>query len=246
MSESPVAIVTGASRGIGLAIAKGLLEDGYQLAICSTSENSLTPAEQLLNDLGEYMVLARVVDVSQKSSVQGFVQEVAKAFGRLDVLVNNAGITCDNIAMRMKEEQWQSVLNTNMSSVFFASQAALKPMMRARFGRIINVSSVVASMGNAGQINYCASKGGIEAMTRSLAREVGSRHITVNAIAPGFIATDMTASLDDDAQQRLIAQIPLGRMGQADDIAAAVRFLASSGAAYMTGQVLHVNGGMYM
>jgi 3-oxoacyl-[acyl-carrier protein] reductase len=246
MSESPVAIVTGASRGIGLAIAKGLAADGYRLAICATSEASVNKAAEALAEVSEHEVLGRVVDVSQAASIQGFVQEVVKTLGRLDVLVNNAGITRDNLSMRMKPEEWQAVIDTNLSSVFFAAQAALKPMMRARSGRIINISSVVASMGNPGQMNYCASKGGIDAMTRSLAREIASRNITVNAVAPGFIATDMTAELGDDAHRELTQQIPLGRMGKPEDIAAAVRFLASADAAYITGQVLHVNGGMYM
>ncbi|MDQ6979341.1 MAG: 3-oxoacyl-ACP reductase FabG [Mariprofundaceae bacterium] len=246
MRESPVAIVTGASRGIGLAIAKGLAADGYRLAICATSEASVSKAAEALAAVTEHEVLGRVVDVSQAASVQGFVQEVVKTLGRLDVLVNNAGITRDNLSMRMKPEEWQAVIDTNLSSVFFASQAALKPMMRARSGRIINISSVVASTGNPGQMNYCASKGGLDAMTRSLAREIASRSITVNAVAPGFIATDMTAELGDDAHRALTQQIPLGHMGKPEDIAAAVRFLASSNAAYITGQVLHVNGGMYM
>jgi len=246
MSESPVAIVTGASRGIGLAIAKGLAADGYRLAICATSEASVKKAADALAEVSEHEVLGKVVDVSQAASIQAFVQEVVKTLGRLDVLVNNAGITRDNLSMRMKPEEWQAVIDTNLSSVFFASQAALKPMMRARSGRIINVSSVVASTGNPGQMNYCASKGGVDAMTRSLAREIASRNITVNAVAPGFIATDMTAELGDIAHRELTQQIPLGRMGKPEDIAAAVRFLASSNAAYITGQVLHVNGGMYM
>ncbi len=246
MSERPVAIVTGASRGIGLAIAKGLAEDGHQLAICATSERSLAPALATLREISGEGVFSRVVDVSQPEQVRNFVQEVHKTFSRLDVLVNNAGITRDNLAMRMKEEEWQQVIDTNLSSVFFASQAALRPMMRARRGRIINISSVVASMGNPGQMNYCASKGGIDAMTRSLAHEVGSRGITVNAVAPGFIATDMTADLAEDAQQSLATRIPLGRMGRPEEIAAVVRFLASDAASYITGQVVHVNGGMYM
>jgi len=164
----------------------------------------------------------------------------------LDVLVNNAGITRDGLAMRMKAEDWQAVLETNLSSVFHASQAALRPMMKARSGRIINISSVVASAGNPGQMNYCASKGGIDAMTRSLAQELGSRGVTVNAIAPGFIATDMTQNLGDAVHEGLIQKIPLGHLGKPEDIAAAVLFLAGDGAAYITGQVLHVNGGMYM
>jgi len=245
MSDSKVAIITGASRGIGLAIARALGEAGYNLAICATSEGSVGGAAEKLSDLG-VEILPRVVNVADGEALQAFVQEAAKHFGRLDVLVNNAGITRDNLAMRMKGEDWQAVIDTNLSSVFYASQAALKPMMRAKGGRIINISSVVASAGNPGQMNYCASKGGIDAMTRSLAREIGSRNITVNAIAPGFIATDMTDELGDDAKVALTSQVPLGRLGSPEDIASAVLFLAGEGGGYITGHVLHVNGGMYM
>ena len=246
MSENkPVAIVTGASRGIGFAVAETLAKAGYDLAICATREETVNTAAEKLR-AGGGKVSAHVVNVSDGDAVKAFVQAVVKEFGRLDVLVNNAGITRDGLAMRMKADDWQAVIDTNLSSVFYASQAALKTMMKARSGRIINVSSVVASMGNPGQLNYCASKGGIDAMTRSLAKEVGSRGITVNAIAPGFIATDMTADLGDDAHASLTSQIPLGRLGSPEDIAAAVLFLASDSGAYITGQVLHVNGGMYM
>ncbi len=245
MSDSKVAIVTGASRGIGFAVAEALAKAGYSLAICGTREKTVNAAAEKLSAHG-VEVLGRVVNVADGEAVQAFVQEVAKQFGRLDLLVNNAGITRDGLSMRMKGEEWQAVIDTNLSSVFYASQAALKPMMRARGGRIINISSVVASMGNPGQMNYCASKGGVEAMTRSLAREIGSRNITVNAIAPGFIATDMTHELGDDAKAALVAQVPLGRLGTPDDIAAAVLFLAGKSGSYITGQVLHVNGGMYM
>jgi 3-oxoacyl-[acyl-carrier protein] reductase len=245
MSDSKVAIVTGASRGIGFAVAESLAKAGYSLAICATREETVNAAAEKLSAHG-VEVLPRVVNVTDSEAVQGFIQEVAKYFGRLDVLVNNAGITKDGLSMRMKGDDWQAVIDTNLSSVFYASQAALKPMMRAKGGRIINISSVVASMGNPGQINYCASKGGVEAMTRSLAREIGSRNITVNAIAPGFIATDMTNELGDDAKDALAAQVPLGRLGSPEDIAAAVLFLAGESGGYITGQVLHVNGGMYM
>jgi len=246
MSDNrPVAIVTGASRGIGFAVAEELAKAGYDLAICATRETTVnSAADKLLAHGGQ--VSAHVVNVTDADAVKAFVQGVAKQFGRLDVLVNNAGITKDGLAMRMKADDWKSVIDTNLSSVFYASQAALKPMMKARAGRIINISSVVASMGNPGQLNYCASKGGIDAMTRSLAKEVGSRNITVNAIAPGFIATDMTADLGEDAHASLTSQIPLGRLGNPEDIAASVLFLASNSGAYITGQVLHVNGGMYM
>jgi 3-oxoacyl-[acyl-carrier protein] reductase len=245
MSDSKVAIVTGASRGIGFAVAEALARAGYNLAICGTREETVNAAAEKLSAHG-VEVSGRVVNVADGEAVQAFVQEVAKHFGRLDLLVNNAGITRDGLAMRMKGEDWQAVIDTNLSSVFYASQAALKPMMRARSGRIINISSVVASMGNPGQMNYCASKGGVDAMTRSLAREIGSRNITVNAIAPGFIATDMTHELGDDAKAALAEQVPLGRLGTPDDIAAAVLFLAGESGSYITGQVLHVNGGMYM
>lgn len=245
MTDKPVALVTGASRGIGFVIADAMAKAGYNLAICGTREETIVQAGASLQAHGAE-VLAQAVDVSEQSQVQSFVQDAAKHFGRLDVLVNNAGITRDMLAMRLKSEDWQRVIDTNLSSVFYASQAALKPMMRAKGGRIINISSVVASMGNPGQINYCASKGGIDALTRSLAREVGSRGITVNAVAPGFIATDMTAELGGDAEKKLTEQIPLGRLGQPADIAAAVLFLAGDGGAYITGQVIHVNGGMYM
>ncbi|MFQ5581466.1 MAG: 3-oxoacyl-ACP reductase FabG [Mariprofundaceae bacterium] len=245
MSDKPVALVTGASRGIGFVVAGELAKAGYELAICGTREQTIQQAGTALEAHG-IEVLARAVDVSDQGQVQSFVQDTAKHFGRLDVVVNNAGITRDMLSMRLKADDWQQVIDTNLSSVFYTSQAALKMMMRAKAGRIINISSVVASMGNPGQINYCASKGGIEALTRSLAREVGSRGITVNAVAPGFIATDMTAELGKDAELKLTEQIPLGRLGQPDDIAAAVVFLAGDKAAYITGQVIHVNGGMYM
>jgi len=242
---TPVAIVTGASRGIGFAVAEKLAKEGYDLAICATREETVNAAAEKLLACGG-KVSAHVVNVTDAEAVKTFVQGVAKEFGRLDVLVNNAGITKDGLAMRMKADDWKAVIDTNLSSVFYAAQAALKPMMKARSGRIINISSVVASMGNPGQLNYCASKGGIDAMTRSLAKEVGSRGITVNAIAPGFIATDMTADLGEDAHESLTNQIPLGRLGSPEDIASAVLFLAKESGAYITGQVLHINGGMYM
>ncbi len=245
-SENRVALITGASRGIGHAIARRLAAEGYDLSICGTNQATIERAADAIRAEAGVEILARAVDVSDKDAVQGLVSETAKHYGRLDVLVNNAGITRDNISMRMKPEEWQQVIDTNLSSVFYAMQAALRPMMKAKFGRIINISSVVASMGNPGQLNYCASKGGIDAMTRSLAREIGSRGITVNAVAPGFIATDMTAELGDEAHKSLAGQIPLGRLGAPEDIAAAVAFLASDDAGYITGQVLHVNGGMYM
>jgi len=246
MSDVKTALITGASRGIGFVVASKLAEAGYHLAICGTTQATIDKAAEKIRNVSAVEVIAKAVDVSDRDQIQSFVKETAKHFGRLDVLVNNAGITRDNISMRMKAEEWDAVINTNLSSVFNAMQAALRPMMKARGGRMINISSVVAGMGNPGQLNYCASKGGVEAMTRSLAREIGSRNITVNAVAPGFIATDMTAGLGEEAHAQLTARIPLGRLGQAEDIAAAVCFLASDSAGYITGQVLHVNGGMHM
>ncbi|MBN4058310.1 3-oxoacyl-ACP reductase FabG [Mariprofundus ferrooxydans] len=245
LSNKRVAIVTGASRGIGFAIAEGFAKAGYNLAICATREATVNASADKLKALGAE-VLPMVVDVTDGDAVKAFVQATVKQFGHLDVLVNNAGIAKDGLAMRMKADDWQAVIDTNLTSVFHASQAALRPMMKARAGRIINISSVVASLGNAGQLNYCASKGGVDAMTRSLAHEVGTRGITVNAIAPGFIATDMTDDMTDDAKKSLASRIPLGRLGAPKDIAAMALFLASDDAAYITGQVMHVNGGMYM
>ncbi|MDQ7005378.1 MAG: 3-oxoacyl-ACP reductase FabG [Ghiorsea sp.] len=245
MSDKKVAIVTGASRGIGFAIAEAFAKAGYNLAICATREATVNASADKLKALGAE-VLAMVVNVTDGDAVKTMVQDTVKHFGRLDVLVNNAGITKDGLAMRMKADDWQAVIDTNLTSVFHASQAVLRPMMKAKVGRIINISSVVASLGNAGQLNYCASKGGVDAMTRSMAHEVGSRGITVNAIAPGFIATDMTDDMTDDAKKSLTTRIPLGRLGAPKDIAAMALFLASDDAAYITGQVIHVNGGMYM
>lgn len=245
MSDMRVALITGASRGIGQAIAERLGAAGYRLAICGTRPDTIEAAAEKLRQHGSE-VLAMAVDVSQADGVRAMVADVLKAYGRLDVLVNNAGITRDTLALRMSKEDWQQVIETNLSSVFYAVQAALRPMMKARFGRIINISSVVAAMGNPGQINYCASKGGIDALTRSLAREVGARGITVNAVAPGFITTDMTAEMSEEAKRQLQEKVPLGRLGSPEDIAHAVAFLASDEAAYITGQVMHVNGGMYM
>jgi len=246
MHNVKTALVTGASRGIGFVVASQLAEAGFNLAICGTRQATIDQAADKIRAASAVDVLACAVDVSDRDQIQGFVKDTVKYFGRLDVLVNNAGITRDNISMRMKAAEWDAVIDTNLSSVFNAMQAALRPMMKARAGRIVNISSVVAAMGNPGQLNYCASKGGVEAMTRSLAREVGSRNITVNAVAPGFIETDMTADLGEDAHAQLTANVPLGRLGQPQDIAAAVCFLASDDASYITGQVLHVNGGMYM
>ncbi|MDX8412428.1 MAG: 3-oxoacyl-ACP reductase FabG [Mariprofundaceae bacterium] len=245
MGERRVAIVTGASRGIGRAIADRLAADGFDLAICGTREATVQAAAGELSAKG-VEVMGSALDVADQPAVEGFIKEVNGHFGRLDVLVNNAGITRDNLLLRMQADDWREVIDTNLSSVFFACKAVLRPMMKARFGRIINISSVVAGMGNPGQANYCASKGGIEALTRSLAREVASRNITANAVAPGFIATDMTAEMSEDARQAMTGAVPLARLGKPEDVAAAVAFLAGDDASYITGQVLQVNGGLYM
>ncbi len=241
-----VAIITGATRGIGRAIAERMAAEGMDLAICGTREETISAAGAEIAASHHVDVEARAVDVADAAQIQGFVRDVVKRFGRVDLLVNNAGITRDGLAMRMKEAEWRQVLDTNLNSVFFASQAVLRPMMKARGGRIINISSVVASMGNPGQANYCASKGGIDALTRSLAAEVASRNITVNAVAPGFIRTDMTDQLGEKERAAIDDRIPAGRMGTPQEIAGVVAFLASADAAYITGQVIHVNGGLYM
>lgn len=240
-----VALVTGASRGIGRAIADALASAG-----CTVVGTATTPAgaEAISQRLAQYAGQGRgvVLDVCDGAAAQSLVDDIAKEFGKLSVLVNNAGITRDNLAMRMKDEDWSAVLQTNLSAVFTLSRAVMRGMMKARHGRIINITSVVASSGNPGQANYAAAKAGVEGMTRALARELGSRGITVNAVAPGFIHTDMTQALGEAQAQALLSQIPLGRLGHVEDIAEAVVFLASHGGAYMTGTTLHINGGMYM
>jgi 3-oxoacyl-[acyl-carrier protein] reductase len=240
-----VALVTGASRGIGHAIALGLGHAGAVVVGTATSE---TGAEAIGAALAEAGIEGRgaVLDVSDQTSVDGLVADVAGNEGPVTILVNNAGITRDNLLMRMKPDDWDSILNTNLSSVYRTARACLRGMMKARRGRIINIGSVVGAMGNPGQANYCAAKAGIGGFTRSLAREVGSRSITVNTIAPGFIETDMTRALDDAQRTAMASQIPLGRLGAPEDIAAAVLFLASPAGAYVTGETLNVNGGLFM
>jgi 3-oxoacyl-[acyl-carrier protein] reductase len=240
-----VAIVTGASRGIGRAIAERLALAGATVVGTSTSEAG---AEAVTQRFAELNVRGRgaVLDVGDVARSEALVDEVGKEFGKLSILVNNAGITRDTLAMRMKDDDWAAVIDTNLSAVFRLSRAVMRGMMKAKRGRIINITSVVGASGNAGQANYAAAKAGVAGMTRALARELGSRNITVNCIAPGFIDTDMTRGLNEQQTQALLAQIPLGRLGQADDIAAAVVFLASPGASYISGATLHVNGGMYM
>lgn len=239
------ALVTGASRGIGKAVALMLGARGATVVGTATSAAGAQSITEYLRAAG---VQGRGVqlDVRIETNVESVVTGFEKEHGAVSVLVNNAGITQDNLAMRMKEDEWDAVIDTNLKSVFRLSKAVLRGMLKARAGRIINITSVVGSSGNAGQINYAAAKAGIAGMTRSLAREIGSRGITVNCVAPGFIDTDMTRALSDEQRAALLQQIPLGRLGNPEDVAAVVAFLASPQAAYITGATLHVNGGMYM
>jgi 3-oxoacyl-[acyl-carrier protein] reductase len=238
-----VALVTGASRGIGRAIAKALADAGFRVVGTATSEAGAAGITEALSAQGGKGVALNVTD---GPALDAAVDAIVKEFGGLHVLVNNAGITRDTLSMRMKDDDWDAVIDTNLKAVFRASRAATKPMMRQRMGRIINITSVVGVSGNAGQANYAAAKAGVAGLTRSLARELGARNITVNCVAPGFIATDMTEGLPEAAKSALLASIPLGRLGQAEEVAAAVAFLASPQAAYITGTELHVNGGMVM
>ncbi|MDN7606069.1 3-oxoacyl-ACP reductase FabG [Burkholderia multivorans] len=243
--DKQVAIVTGASRGIGRAIALELARLGATVIGTATSESgaaAITAAFAAAGVTGRGAVL----NVNDAAAAEALIDATVKEFGALNVLVNNAGITQDQLAMRMKDEDWDAVIDTNLKSVFRLSRAVLRPMMKARGGRIINITSVVGSAGNPGQANYAAAKAGVAGMTRALAREIGSRSITVNCVAPGFIDTDMTKTLPEEQQAALKTQIPLGRLGSPEDIAHAVAFLASPQAGYITGTTLHVNGGMYM
>jgi len=239
--DKQVAVVTGASRGIGRAIAHALVEQGFYVVGSATSENGAQSIASDLADNGTGMVLK----VQDDASCEQFCKDVL-GLGTVAVLVNNAGITRDTLMLRMKQTDWDDVVGTNLSGVFRLSKGFLKSMMKNRYGRVINISSVVGSMGNPGQVNYCASKAGIEGFTRSMAAEVGSRGITVNAVAPGFIATDMTDELTDEQKNAMLQNIPVGRYGDVNEVANAVAFLASDKSAYITGQVLHVNGGLYM
>ena len=246
MLNGQLALVTGASRGIGQAIA---LELGKAGAIVVGTATTADGAAKIGTYLAEAGIKGKgaALEVRDPAQVDALIGEVEKEFGvAVTILVNNAGITRDNLAMRMKDDEWDAVIDTNLKSVFRLSKAVMRGMMKARNGRIINVTSVVGHAGNPGQANYCASKAGVSGMTRSLARELGSRNITVNCVAPGFIDTDMTKALDDKQKEGLVGNIPLGRLGTPGDIAAAVLFLASPGAAYVTGSTIHVNGGMYM
>jgi len=238
-----VALVTGASRGIGAAIADELAAQGATVIGTATTESGAAAIGERLAAKGGH---GRMLNVTDGAAVDALIESIAKDFGGVSILVNNAGITRDNLLMRMKDEDWQAILDTNLSSVFRTSKAVMRGMMKARRGRIINIASVIGVTGNAGQSNYAAAKAGIIAFSKSLAKEIGSRGITVNVVAPGFIATDMTASLPEDAKSALVGQIALGRLGEPADIARAVAFLAGPSAAYITGETLHVNGGMYM
>lgn len=243
--KGQVALVTGATRGIGKAIAHALGASGATVIGTATTESgasSISEAFAATPITGRGMVL----NVTDAAAIDALVSGVEKEFGAVSILVNNAGITRDNLLLRMKDTEWDAVMETDLKSVFRLSRAVLRGMMKARAGRIISITSVVGETGNPGQVNYSAAKAGIAGMTRSLAREIGSRGITVNCVAPGFIDTDMTRALPEASRGQLLAQIPLGRLGKAEDVAAAVLFLASPGAGYITGATLHVNGGMYM
>ncbi|WP_144207040.1 3-oxoacyl-ACP reductase FabG [Shewanella donghaensis] len=237
-----IALVTGASRGIGRAISETLVEAGATVIGTATSEKGAAAIQDYLGENGFGLVL----NVTDTESVAQLFAQIKEKAGDVDILVNNAGITRDNLLMRMKDDEWQDILDTNLTSLFRLSKPVMRSMMKKRSGRIINIGSVVGTMGNAGQVNYSAAKAGLIGFTKSLAREVASRHITVNAIAPGFIQTDMTDELNEEQQQAIMSQVPMARLGQAQEIANAVLFLASDSAAYITGETLHVNGGMYM
>ena len=241
--QGEIALVTGASRGIGAAIADELAARGATVIGTATSEAGAQAIGQRLSAHGGE---GRVLDVTDGAAVEALIESIVKGHAGLSILVNNAGITRDQLLMRMKDEDWQAILDTNLTSVYRTSKAVMRTMMKARKGRIINIASVVGVTGNPGQTNYAAAKAGIIAFSKSLAREIGSRGITVNVVAPGFIDTDMTRTLSEDQRRALEGQIALGRLGQPADIAMAVAFLASPAAAYITGETLHVNGGMYM
>jgi len=241
--QGEIALVTGASRGIGAAIANELAAQGATVIGTATSESGAAAIGDRLSAHGGH---GRVLNVVDGAAVDALIESIGKEFGPVSILVNNAGITRDQLLMRMRDEDWQAIIDTNLTSVYRTAKAVMRGMMKARKGRIISIASVIGLTGNPGQANYAAAKAGIIAFSKSLAREIGSRGITVNVVAPGFIDTDMTRSLPEESKQALLGQIALGRLGEADDIAKAVSFLASPAAAYITGETLHVNGGMYM
>jgi len=239
--EGKVVLVTGASRGIGKAIANQLKDAGATVIGTATSESGADKISEYLGDKR-----GQILNVTSDESITALFETIKAEHGGIDILVNNAGITKDNLFMRMKDNEWQDIIDTNLSSVFKLSKAVIRAMMKKRHGRIINIGSVVGSMGNAGQVNYATAKAGLLGFTKSLAREVASRGITVNTVAPGFIDTDMTQTLTDEQKEGIFSQVPANRLGKPEEIASAVLFLASDGAAYITGETLHVNGGMYM
>ena len=241
--DGKIALVTGASRGIGAAVAQTLAKNGAKVIGTATTPNG---ADAISAKLAAFGGVGRVLNVGEDNAIENLIANIEKEFGTIAILVNNAGITRDNLLMRMKDDEWDDIIEVNLKSVYRASKAVLRSMMKARFGRIINISSVVGTMGNAGQTNYAAAKAAMTGFSKSLAREVGSRGITVNCVAPGFIATDMTDSLSDEVKENLIKNIALGKLGTPHNIADAVLFLASDGADYVTGQTLHINGGMLM
>ncbi len=241
--KGEIALVTGASRGIGAAIADLLASRGATVIGTATTDAGAAAIGERLKPLGGH---GRALDVTDGAAVEALVEAIAKEFGAITILVNNAGITRDNLLMRMKDEDWNAILDTNLSSIFRTSKAVMRGMMKARKGRIVNIASVIGVRGNAGQANYAAAKAGIIGFSKSMAREIGSRNITVNVVAPGFIETDMTRDLPEDAKAKMAEEIALGRLGSPQDIAEAVAFLASPAAAYITGETLHVNGGMHM
>jgi 3-oxoacyl-[acyl-carrier protein] reductase len=243
--KDKVALVTGASRGIGAAIADALAADGATVIGTATSEGGAAKISERLQSKG-YAGAGMVLDVTSAESVASLLEAIQKDYGTPLILVNNAGITKDNLLMRMSDEEWLDVVNTNLSAVFRLSKACLRGMMKARYGRIVNISSIVGAMGNAGQSNYAATKAGVTGFARSLAKEVGSRNITVNSVAPGFIDTDMTRALSEEQRNSLAAGIALGRLGQPEEIAGVVHFLCTDVAGYITGETIHVNGGLYM
>ena len=240
--QGQVVLITGASRGIGRAIAEKFIALGATVLGTATSESGAAAITEYLGTSGKGFVL----NVTENESIEALFATIKKDFGSVDVLVNNAGITRDNLLMRMKDAEWDDIIGTNLTPIFKLSKAALRPMMKKRVGRIINVGSVVGTMGNAGQTNYAAAKAGVIGFTKSLAREVASRGITVNTVSPGFIETDMTKVLTDEQRAAILVNVPAGRLGDPKEIAATVAFLASEGAAYITGETIHVNGGMYM
>ncbi|MDO9311401.1 MAG: 3-oxoacyl-ACP reductase FabG [Nitrosomonas sp.] len=243
--ENKITLVTGASRGIGQAIALKLGQLGAVVIGTATTESGANTINQYFEKAG-IKGMGVTLNVNDTGQINNTIQIIREKFGEVEILINNAGVTRDNLLVRMKDEEWDEIIETNLKSVFRLSRAVLRAMMKARYGRIINISSVVGAMGNMGQTNYAAAKSGLFGFSKSLAREVGSRNITVNCVAPGFIDTDMTRTLADELQQNLIQHVPLGRLGRPEEVASAVAFLASSAAGYITGTTLHVNGGMYM